>query len=822
MSDEPVAKKTKSEHEEGETAPLRERMRSSWPKDPLSNDIDMGESPFGLCVEHDAPHENCALEWWRVHGRVGEEDRFGVCVTFLRFAVTEGDELPPVCEKVKYAVAVAWVIIDHKKKKYYRFVESDRNAPLIATFLAANMSSTGNGHFLQALAEQFKQDRLPLPERVMTEPASVHLGKLNLSYDVNQISVLLSQIRGGGRSSHPSYKLSFSGITFESGDARMREEVKATVELTFQPTQRPVLHGNAGVVELGEDWRHDVFQYFLPHCKVVEGVIHLTRASDDLEIARSSDLEDGRLWMEHGFGCAIPQIVEESIFLEKKLPKQQQQQKQNNSEALLCKWNRCSIQLNNETRDIVSLIYAANPMDWKLLKAYAVYQCGKTGKSEAYHKGIEVTIDSASQYRSDMTGVLFPTRWTIHTPFPEDSKLEVTVEATFPDQEFITLTAQPSIWLGTVQVKGKIIASDGTIKDITGDGFMESRGKGNLHDIPRLFELLREVTTTLMEKPEVKSLASLEEIVSGPVASAMGTVKTLMSIHNQTFSDAHWVVFTSFLASYGYIFHHGKEKEKVLNALQWIHGKWLSYFGSTSIDIKTLTLRAFMFCELTRVLERRCSSWIPPYVQPVDLVMSPPSSMEALMTAYKLEISFTTPPHMDFKSEVSRLDISKLKAISDGTWILDESRGTGNTADFLAAQGVNVMWRTFIGNVMSTLVMNVDEEKRTCCIFLETPVYNKKYLIRLDGVLWEWRSIGPGKVYSRASVLPSGTGIYMETTLPNKMMECKWFTYEDGGRTMVESMKLYKNHVLERHGVSVEPISVCVKYFTLRMNDNVN
>ncbi|KAH9601647.1 AttH domain [Trypanosoma melophagium] len=813
MLEEPVVKKQKSEQEGA--AALHERMRSSWPKDvPLDDNTDLNESPFELCVEHDAPHDNCAFEWWRVHGRVGANNRFGVLVTFLRLVVADGggEGLPPACDFVKYAAGVAWVIVDHAKKKYYRFVDADHQAPLIAAFLTANMSYIGNEYFLQALSEQFKQDRLPLPERPMTEPASVHLEKLNLSYDGNHISVV-GQAKGG-KSSHPSYKLSLSGTTFESGDTQMSEEVKATVELTFQPTQRPVLHGKSGVVELGKDWRHDIFHYFLPHCKVMEGTINLTRASDDLEVARSSDVEDGRLWMEHGFGCALPQTDEEPTFLEKK--------SQQDSEVLLYLWNCCSIQLDNETKDIVSIIYAANPENWKLLKAYAVYQCGKTGKSERYHEGIEINVDSASQYRSDKTGVLFPTRWTLNIPFREGSKLELTLEATFPDQEFITLVAQPSLWVGTVGVRGKIIFSDGTFNDITGNGLMESRGKGSLHDIPRLFELLREVTTTLMEKPEVSCMKSLEEIVSGPSASAVGTVKTLMSLHNQTFSDAHLVVFTAFLAVYGYIFHHGKKKEEVLNALRWSHGKWFSYFGSTAIDIKTITLRAFMLSELTTVLQKCCASWIPSYVQPSDLVMSPPSSMEVLLAAHKVEISSISPPRVNFETEVSRLDISKLKGLIDGKWIFDESRGTRNMDAFLAAQGINVMWRTFIVNATFTFLINVDEDKRTTCIIVETPLYNKKYLIPLDGVHWEWHSTGRGLVHSRASVLPGGNGIYMETVFPNKMMECKWYTFEDGEKTMVELMKLYKNNDIGKDNVSVQPISVCVRYFTIYTNDNAD
>ncbi|RNF15386.1 uncharacterized protein Tco025E_05537 [Trypanosoma conorhini] len=197
---------------------LREHMRSSWPSGVTGEGEGARENNAELCVEHDAPHRHCGLERWSVQGRFGENRRFGLFASFFRYAVTGDEELSDGEDSVVYAAAVSWVMVDHETKKYYRFSELDPRAPILAAYLAANEKLAGDEYFLQALSEQFVQERLPLPDRAMTEPASVRAGALELRYGENQLVVIPSKKK--------SKKKSLLATNFPSAARPLRQGVR--------------------------------------------------------------------------------------------------------------------------------------------------------------------------------------------------------------------------------------------------------------------------------------------------------------------------------------------------------------------------------------------------------------------------------------------------------------------------------------------------------------------------------------------------------------------------------------------------------------------
>ncbi|EAN96167.1 hypothetical protein C3747_71g142 [Trypanosoma cruzi] len=793
---------------------LREQMRSSWPRVLTVEDDGTGENHVKLCVEHDAPHDHCALECWNLQGLIGENERFGLFVSFFRHAVTGEEELSDGEGSVTYAAEVSWVIVDHEKKKYYRFSELDHRAPIMAAYLAADGGITGDEYFLQALSEQFSQNRLPLPDRVMKGTTSLHTDMLDLQYGDNRLTVIPKKT-GKKNTSFSWYKLSLSGTTFETGDADPQREVRVVVELTLKPTQPAVLHGNKGVVGLKDDWGHDMFHYLIPHCMVVEGTFRMMRASDDLEIARCPDLKGAKIWMSHSFGCAVPRNIGESNYLRKQCQQ---------CGYLPHFWNCCVIHLDNETADAIGVVYALDPAHWKPVDIYVTLQSGTTGKIEHQHEGVELVAKSTSQHRSDATGILFTTQWTLITPFRDDAKLEVLLDATFPDQEFTTLFAQPSVWLGAVQVSGKIVASDGTSTGVTGKGFLQCCGKDGLNNVKKMHDMLREVSTARMEDLEVGVKDSLNEMVNSFAASATSNVKTLMSLQGQTLSDAHLVLFTSFLGVYGYIFHHPTGKKEALEAIQWCHGKWLGYFGNAYIDVKTLMLRSFMLRELSYVLKSRCASWIPTHMQVIDPVVAPPSNINAVMGKDNCSEEEVVPSLPHFGTSPSKLDLSQLRANFSGKWTLDSTRGTDNISAFLSAQGVHVLWRNLIANTSLNLFVTVDEEKQTMRFNHRRSFWGREFVIQLDGSYGEQRCASRGTIRSRACVFPGGTGVCIEKKISNQMIERDWYTFEDGGETMVEVMRLYSDKAAEnkKDSPSVLPISVCVRYFTLCLERSVS
>ena len=106
---------------------------------------------------------------------------------------------------------------------------------------------------------------------------------------------------------------------------------------------------------------------------------------------------------------------------------------------------------------------AAQLADGSELTAYALVRCkdGKMldqraviidqdGRATTHH---DVEIKADRSWRSLRTFFDYPTRWQLKVP---GAGLEVSIEASFEDQELVTVLSKPAFWEGRCEVRGTL------------------------------------------------------------------------------------------------------------------------------------------------------------------------------------------------------------------------------------------------------------------------------------------------------------------------------------------------------------------------------
>jgi geranylgeranyl pyrophosphate synthase len=101
--------------------------------------------------------------------------------------------------------------------------------------------------------------------------------------------------------------------------------------------------------------------------------------------------------------------------------------------------------------------------------------------------------------------VEYPTRWRLTVP---KAKLDLTVDATFPDQEVMTIISDPGFWEGQVRAEGTL----GNVS-VSGLGWVERKGF-RFNDLDQFFnaagrEVRKQVAKVLPLNPSPDELASL-------------------------------------------------------------------------------------------------------------------------------------------------------------------------------------------------------------------------------------------------------------------------------------------------------------------------
>ena len=102
------------------------------------------------------------------------------------------------------------------------------------------------------------------------------------------------------------------------------------------------------------------------------------------------------------------------------------------------------------------------------------------GSSTQYEEMTFEKQEGEEEWTSVRTFITFPTHWKISIP---GAALELSLVATFADQEFVTVIARPSFWEGRCEVAGTMAGAE-----VAGHAFIERNGFSTLSSLNGFFK----------------------------------------------------------------------------------------------------------------------------------------------------------------------------------------------------------------------------------------------------------------------------------------------------------------------------------------------
>lgn len=395
-----------------------------------------GPGPIDLAV-HDLPHKSSATEWWYVNTHVRAADGNELSLFAAFFRIVKGKD-----EKTgapTYAHSCTWAISEVATKTYVARSRVDPEAPKMGLERIKKGRGSRDPRLNRAMAEVLERGSLPAPDKIFDGPVFVGDRRFELDFAGARYSK-----RDDG-----SYRL-------ELFDA----EKGAGCDLVFRPEKPVTRHGDDGVVRgpSGED----MFYYFIPRCAVDGSVI----------LRGSSRPVSGQGWYDHEFGGPRPQ------------PNAQQPAADaDTTRAVDVAWNWAAVQLDGG--DEITAYSLVRVSDGKILGQWAIHVDSAGYRHE--HRDLAFAPDGA--WRSTRTFYDYPLRWQLQVPGekPGAKTIDLTIEAAFPDQEFITCISKPAFWEGRCNVRGEV---NGVAR--TGIAYIERSGFEPIHDLDEFFAAVGE------------------------------------------------------------------------------------------------------------------------------------------------------------------------------------------------------------------------------------------------------------------------------------------------------------------------------------------
>ena len=164
-----------------------------------------------------------------------------------------------------------------------------------------------------------------------------------------------------------------------------------------------------------------MFYYFIPRCAVA-GTITV----DGHALPAKGDG-----WYDHEFGGHRAEG--------------EQNDAAENEQRIDMAWNWAAVQLGNGV-DVTA--YALQRVaDGKVLHRWAVMS-DASGKQRSF---LDMELTPGKSWRSTRTFYDYPVEWKLSIP---SAQLELTLDAAFVDQEFITCISKPAFWEGRIQARG--------------------------------------------------------------------------------------------------------------------------------------------------------------------------------------------------------------------------------------------------------------------------------------------------------------------------------------------------------------------------------
>lgn len=395
---------------EGRPGPLDPVWPSDWP----------GEGPIDLDV-HDRPHASSVLEWWYVNAQLEMAGgrRYGVFAAFFRQATGRN-----LRGETEYAHSITWALSDPEDRRYEPVCAIDGAAVALALRRIDSGAGRADRRMNRALREVLLRGRAPLPTRMLEAEGQVASDRLDIVYGASR----LSKRRSGHYELHLHDELTGVGC-----------------DLVLAPQKAAVRHGNEGVIQGAPD--ELMFYYFIPRSSVSGDVV--------VGGARTPVLR-GQGWYDHQFGLVpTPELLAADIHPSRAA-------RVRRKEAGATSWSWTGLQLDNGVDVTVYTIARAATGD--VLDHWAVVS-GADGKRAQYD---HVLLRPLGTWRSPRSFLEYPTRWRLIVP---EASLDLTVEATFEDQEVVTVVSDPAFWEGQVTATGTHLGAA-----VTGLGWAERKG----------------------------------------------------------------------------------------------------------------------------------------------------------------------------------------------------------------------------------------------------------------------------------------------------------------------------------------------------------
>ena len=372
-----------------------------------------GPGPIDLAV-HDLPHASSALEWWYVNTQLETEDgrELGIFAAFFRELKGRNAETG----EPEYAHSIAWALSDAARQKFYPSCAVDLGAPEFGLRKLDAGAGVEDERLNRAMREVLGRGRIPGPTRTFQKDAVVARDRLELDYAGDCFSK-----RADG-----TYELRLHDASTGTG-----------CRLTFKPRKAPTRHGDDGVLHGVAD--EIMFYYFIPRCELTGSV---------LVDGEEKTVRRGLGWYDHEFG-----------FIPKKEAAPAEAPK---AKAGRTSWSWTALQLENGTD--VTVYSISRIATGEVLDNWAIISDAQ-GRRRQFDR---VTFEPVGSWSSTRSFVEYPTSWLLKVP---DAKLDLRIDATFADQEVLTVISDPGFWEGQVGARGYYAGTA-----VSGRGWVERKG----------------------------------------------------------------------------------------------------------------------------------------------------------------------------------------------------------------------------------------------------------------------------------------------------------------------------------------------------------
>jgi geranylgeranyl pyrophosphate synthase/predicted secreted hydrolase len=410
--------------------------------------------PINLDI-HDLPHASASLEWWylNAHLETATGRRLGVFAAFFRQAWPS-----KWTDRSEHVHSITWAITDEDRGKFYPQCGVDRLAPELGLSRLGNGGGVEDDRINRAMREVLARGHVPEPTRMFEREPTVALADLSIDYDGQRFF------------KHPN------------GDYELHlfdPDSKMGCDLVFSPRKPPTRHGDKGVVHGVAD--ELMFYYFIPRCSV-SGTVVLD--GEQVRLSKASG------WYDHEFGFVpepppgVPRAPSSDSINRRHEP---------------TLWTWASLQLDGGVD--VTLYSIARAESAELLDHWVILS-DEDGSRRQYRTA---SFTPLAQWQSPRTFIEYPIAWRLEVP---EAGLSLKIEATFPEQEVMTVISDPAFWEGQVKAAGMLGG-----RPASGRGWVERKG----HRFHQLDEFLKsagkmvrqEVAKVLPLKPSAQEACSL-------------------------------------------------------------------------------------------------------------------------------------------------------------------------------------------------------------------------------------------------------------------------------------------------------------------------